>query len=175
MYPYIQALEHALFLVVDAPSSISLAIKDVGRIAYRSVTGAAYTRLSLSEGSWHEEVGHGHRSCIAAAQMDGYLIEERLLDHIMIQVIDKGDGNLEIAFDERDRRYLSQFSAAQLADWLHEAMLHVEAACPLETRDGKPAWIADEAPPRARASIKAMRPARQEHDLPAGLEFLRRT
>jgi len=112
---------------------------------------------------------------VAAAQMDGYLIEERLLDHIMIQVIDKGDGNLEIAFDERDRRYLSQFSAAQLAEWLQEAMLHVEAACPLETRDGKAAWIADEAPPRARASIKAMRPARQEHDLPAGLEFLRRT
>ena len=112
---------------------------------------------------------------VAAAQMNGYLIEERLLDHIMIQVIDKGDGNLEIAFDERDRRYLSQFSAAQLADWLHEAMLHVEAACPLETCDGKAAWIADEAPPRARASIKAMRPARPEHDLPAGLEFLRRS
>jgi transcriptional regulator of met regulon len=112
---------------------------------------------------------------VAAAQMDGYLIEDRLLDRIMIQVIDKGHGNLEIAFDERDQRYLSQFSAAQLAEWLQEAMLHVEAACPLETREGKPAWIADEAPPRVRASIKAMRPARQEHDLPAGLEFLRRT
>src|SRR3954471_12720154 len=62
---------------------------------------------------------------VAAAQMNGYLIEERLLDHIMIQVMDNGDGNLEIAFDERDRRYLSQLSAAQLADWLHEAMLHV--------------------------------------------------
>jgi transcriptional regulator of met regulon len=143
-------------------------------MAYRSVKAAAYTRLSLSEGVWHEEVGHGHRS-YSSRQMDGYLIEERLLDHIMIQVIDKGDGNLEIAFDERDRRYLSQFSAAQLADWLQEAMLHVEAACPLETCDGKAAWIADEAPPRARASIKAMRPARQEHDLPAGLEFLRRS
>jgi hypothetical protein len=82
---------------------------------------------------------------VAAAQMDGYLIEERLLDHIMIQVIDKGDGNLEIAFHERDQRYLSQFSAAQLAEWLQEAMLHVEAACPLETRDGKVAWITDEA------------------------------
>ena len=112
---------------------------------------------------------------VAAAQMDGYLIEDWLLDRIMIQVIDKGDGNLEIVFDERDQRYLSQFSAAQLAECLQEAMLHVEAACPLETREGKPAWIADEAPPRARASIKAMRPARQEHDLPAGLEFLRRT
>jgi transcriptional regulator of met regulon len=112
---------------------------------------------------------------VAAAQMDGYLIEERLLDRIMIQVIDKGDGNLEIAFDERDQRYLSRFSAAQLAEWLQDAMLHVEAACPLETRDGKAAWIADAAPRRARASIKAMRPARQEHDLPAGLEFLRRT
>jgi transcriptional regulator of met regulon len=111
---------------------------------------------------------------VAAAQMDGYLIEERLLDHIMIQVMDKGDGNLEIAFDERDRRYLSQFSAAQLADWLHEAMLHVEAACPLETPDGKSAWLMDEAPPRPKLPIKAMRPARQEHDLPPGLEFLRR-
>jgi transcriptional regulator of met regulon len=112
---------------------------------------------------------------VAAAQMDGYLIEERLLDHIMIQVIDRGGGNLDIAFHERDRRYLSQFSAEQLAEWLQDAMLHVEAACPLETRDGKAAWITDEAPPKARASMKAMRPARQEHDLPAGLEFLRRT
>ncbi len=112
---------------------------------------------------------------VAAAQMDGYLIEERLLDHIMIQVMDKGDGSLEFAFDERDQRYLSQFSAAQLAEWLQDAMLHVEAACPLETHDGKAAWIADEAPPRARSSIKAMRPARQDHDLPAGLEFLRRS
>jgi hypothetical protein len=112
---------------------------------------------------------------VAAAQINGYLIEERLLDHIMIQVIDKGGGDLEVAFDDRDQRYLSQFSAAQLAGWLQEAMLHVEAACPLETRDGKAAWIADEAPPRARSSIKAMRPARQEQDLPAGLELLRRT
>src|SRR5919107_4788817 len=107
---------------------------------------------------------------VAAAQMDGYLIEERLLDHIMIQVMDNGDGNLEIAFDERDRRYLSQFSAEQLAEWLQEAMLHVEAVCPLETHDGRAAWIADVVPPRARSSIKAMRPARQDHDLPAGLE-----
>jgi hypothetical protein len=112
---------------------------------------------------------------VAAAQMDGYIIEERLLDHIMIQVIDKGDGNLDITFHERDQRYLSQFSAEQLAEWLQEAMLHVEEACPLETHDGKAAWIADLTPPKARASIKAMRPARQEHDLPAGLEFLRRT
>jgi transcriptional regulator of met regulon len=111
---------------------------------------------------------------VAAAQMDGYLIEERLLDHIMIQVIDRGGGDLDIAFHERDRRYLSQFSAAQQAEWLHEAMLHVEAACPLEARDGKAAWIADEAPPRPKLPIKAMRPARQEHDLPPGLEFLKR-
>ncbi len=107
--------------------------------------------------------------------MDGYLIEERLLDHIMIQVIDKGDGNLEIGFDKRDQRYLSQFPPAQLATWLQEAMLHVEAACPLETCDGKVAWITDLALPKARSSIKAMRPARQDHDLPAGLGFLRRT
>lgn len=112
---------------------------------------------------------------VAAAQLDGYLIEERLLDHIMIQVIDKGGGNLEVGFHERDQRYLSQFPAEQLAIWLQEAMLHVEASCPMETHDGKPAWLSHEAPPRARASIKAMRPARQEHDLPAGLEFLRRT
>jgi hypothetical protein len=111
---------------------------------------------------------------VAAAQMDGYLIEERLLDHIMIQVIDRGSGNLDIAFLERDQRYLSQFPAAQLAEWLQEAMLHVEAACPLETHDGKSAWVADVAPPKPKSSIKAMRPARQENDLPAGLEFLRR-
>lgn len=111
---------------------------------------------------------------VTAAQLDGYLIEERLLDHIMLQVSDKGGGNLEIAFQERDQRYLSQFSAAQQAQWLHEAMLHVEAGCPLETPDGKSAWITDEAPPKPRSSIKAMRPARQEHDLPPGLEFLRR-
>ncbi len=111
---------------------------------------------------------------VAAAQMDGYLIEERLLDRIMIQVIDRGGGNLDIAFLERDQRYLSQFPAAQLAEWLQEAMLHVEAACPLETHDGKAAWIVDEAPPRPKFPIKAMRPARQEHDLPPGLEFLRR-
>ncbi|WP_262030593.1 hypothetical protein [Microvirga sp. Mcv34] len=112
---------------------------------------------------------------VTAAQLNGYLIEERLLDHIMIQVIDKGGGNLDIAFQERDQRYLSQFSAAQLADWLQEAILHVEAACPLETPDGKAAWVADVAPPRTGSSLRAMRPARQEHDLPAGLEFLRRT
>jgi len=111
---------------------------------------------------------------VAAAQMDGYLIEERLLDHIMIRVIDRGGGNLDIAFHERDGRYLSQFSAEQLAAWLQEAMLHVEAVCPLETPDGKSAWITDKAPPRQKVPIKAMRPARQEHDLPPGLEFLRR-
>jgi len=61
-----------------------------------------------------------------------------------------------------------------MAEWLQEAMLHVEASCPLETRDGKAAWITDEAPSKAKPSIKAMRPAQQEHDLPAGLEFLRR-
>jgi hypothetical protein len=45
-------------------------------------------------------------------EIDGYLIEERLLEHIMIQVIDKGGGSLENAFNDRDRRSLSQFSAA---------------------------------------------------------------
>lgn len=111
---------------------------------------------------------------VAAAQMDGYLIEERLLDHIMVQISDRGGGNLEIAFQERDQRYLSRFSAAQQAQWLHEAMLHVESGCPLETLDGRPAWIAEEAPSKPSPVIKPMRPARQEHDLPAGLEFLRR-
>ncbi|ANY82732.1 hypothetical protein BB934_31245 (plasmid) [Microvirga ossetica] len=111
---------------------------------------------------------------VITAQMDGYLIEERLLDHIMIQVSDKGSGILEIAFHERDQRFLSQFCAAQQAQWLHEAMLHVDAGCPLETPDGKTAWITDEALPNPKSSIKAMRPARQEHDLPPGLEFLMR-
>ena len=112
---------------------------------------------------------------ITAAQLDGYLIEERLLDQIMIQVSDRGDGNLEAAFQERDQRFLSQFSAAQQAEWLQEAMIHIEAGCPLETPDGKSAWITDEAPAKPKSSIKAMRPARQEHDLPPGLEFLRRS
>jgi transcriptional regulator of met regulon len=111
---------------------------------------------------------------VTAAQMDGYLIEERLLDHIMIQISDKGAGNLEIAFHERDQRYLSQFSAGQQAQWLYEAMLHVEAGCPLETPDGQSAWISDEAPQKPRSTIRPMRPARQGYDLPPGLEFLRR-
>jgi hypothetical protein len=111
---------------------------------------------------------------VVAAQMDGYLIEERLLDQIMIQVSDKGGGNLEIAFHVWDQRYLSQFSAVQQAQWLQDAMLHVEAGCPLATPDGQSAWITDEALQKARPSIKAMRPARQGHDLPPGLEFLRR-
>jgi len=107
--------------------------------------------------------------------MDGYVIEERLLDGIMIQISDKGCGNLEVAFRERDLRYLSQFTAAQHAQWLDEAMLHAEAGCVLATPDGEPAWVADEAPPRPKSSIKAMRPARQAHELPPALEFLRRT
>jgi hypothetical protein len=111
---------------------------------------------------------------VTAAQMDGYLIEERLLDCIRIQVSDKGNGNLEIDFLDDNHRYLSQFSAAQQAQWLHEAMLHIEAGCPLETLDGRSAWVTDEAPPIPRSSIKRMRPARQEHNLPPGLEFLRR-
>ncbi|MDF2970709.1 MAG: hypothetical protein K0R61_1159 [Microvirga sp.] len=143
-------------------------------MAYRSIEGAAYTRLKLQRGSGMKRLVTV-TGPVAAAQMDGYLIEERLLDHIMIQVIDRGGGTLDITFHERDQRYLSQFSAEQLAEWLQEAMLHVEAACPLETHDGKAAWIADPAPPKARSSIKAMRPAQQDHDLPAGLEFLRQT
>ncbi|MCC2652864.1 MAG: hypothetical protein K0Q60_3027 [Microvirga sp.] len=143
-------------------------------MAYRSIEGAAYTRLKLQRGSGMKRLVTV-TGPVAAAQMDGYLIEERLLDHIMIQVIDRGGRTLDITFHERDQRYLSQFSAEQLAEWLQEAMLHVEAACPLETHDGKAAWIADPAPPKARSSIKAMRPAQQDHDLPAGLEFLRQT
>ena len=110
---------------------------------------------------------------VTTAQMDGYLIEERLLDRIMIQISDMGDGNLEIAFDDSDRRYLSQFPAAQHAQWLTDAMLHAEAGAALETLEGEPAWIA-EAPPRPASRIKPMRPARQGHDLPPGLELLRR-
>jgi hypothetical protein len=45
----------------------------------------------------------------------------------------------------------------------------------LNSTDRKGAWITDVVPPKARSSIKAMRPARQDHELPAGLEFLRRT
>jgi hypothetical protein len=45
-------------------------------------------------------------------EIDGYLIEKQLLEHIMIHVIDKGGGSLENAFDGKDRRSLSQFSAA---------------------------------------------------------------
>lgn len=112
---------------------------------------------------------------VGAARLDGYLIEERLLDRIMIQVTDKGTGALEVAFQEMDQRYLSQFTAEQLAGWLQEAMLQIEAGCPLETADGKSAWIVDVTPLTFRPPIKAIRPARQEHALPAGLEFLRRT
>jgi len=60
------------------------------------------------------------------------------------------------------------------AEWLQEAMLQIEAGCSLETLDGQSAWIMDEAPPPPRSVIKAMRPARPEHELPPGLAFLRR-
>jgi transcriptional regulator of met regulon len=91
---------------------------------------------------------------VTIAQMDGYFIEERLLDRIMIQISDKGDENLEIAFHERDQRDLSQFTAAQQTQWLYEAMLHVEAGCPLETLDGRSAWVTNEAPSKPRSSIE---------------------
>jgi hypothetical protein len=112
---------------------------------------------------------------VASAQMDGYLIEERLLDRIMIQISHKGGGNIEVAFQERDQRYLSQFSAAQHAQWLAEAMLQIESGCALEAPDGEPAWFTDETPSRRQSYLKAMRPARQGEELPPGLEFLRRT
>jgi hypothetical protein len=85
---------------------------------------------------------------VTIAQMDGYFIED------MIQISDKGDENLEIAFHERDQRDLSQFTAAQQAQWSYEAMLHVEAGCPPETLDGRSAWITNEAPSKPRSSIK---------------------
>ena len=47
--------------------------------------------------------------------MDGYFIEGRLLDRIMIQISDTGDGNPEIDFHERDQCYLLQFTALQQA------------------------------------------------------------
>jgi hypothetical protein len=112
---------------------------------------------------------------VTTAEMDGYHIEERLLDRIMIQVSDKGGGSLEVAFHDRDQRYLSRFSAAQHAHWLNEAMLHVEAGCTLETLHSEPAWITEEAPAKPKSYIKAMRPARQGSDLPPGLEVLTRT
>ena len=112
---------------------------------------------------------------VTSAQMDGYLVEERLLDGIMIQVKDTGGGNLEIAFHERDQRYLSQFSAEQHAQWLDDAMLQIGVGCALQAHDGEPAWFTDEAPPKPQSYLKAMRPARQGIELPPGLEFLRRT
>lgn len=112
---------------------------------------------------------------VTTAQVDGYHIEERLLDRIMIQISDKGGGNLEVAFHEKDQRYLSQFSAAQHADWLNEAMFQVESGGRLETLHGEPAWITDEAPAKPIPYIKATRPARQGPELPPGLEFLRHT
>ncbi len=111
---------------------------------------------------------------VRAARMDGYLIEERLLDGIMIEISDQGGGNLEIAFSDRDRRYLSQFTAAQQAQWLQDALLHCESGCALETPDGKPAWIVEGMPRRPPSPVKAMRPARGAGELPPGLEFLRR-
>jgi len=112
---------------------------------------------------------------VTNAQMDGYLIEERLLDRIMIQVSDQGFGNLEVAFHERDQRYLAKFSAAQCAQWLDEAILQIESGCPLETLDGEPAWLADAPPTKPIPYFRTMRPARQGFELPPGLEFLRRT
>jgi hypothetical protein len=112
---------------------------------------------------------------VTTAQVDGYHIEERLLDRILIEVSDKGGGNLEVAFHEKDQHYLSQFSAAQHAHWLNEAMRHVESGCALETLQGEQAWITDEAPTKPISYLKAMRPARQEFELPPGLDFLRRT
>jgi hypothetical protein len=111
---------------------------------------------------------------VTTVQMDGYIVEERLLDRIMIQISDKG-GNLEIAFRERDQRYLAQFSPAQQAQWLDDAMLHAESGCALETLEGEPAWIIDAPPPRPKSRIRTMRPARQEPELPPGLAFLRRS
>lgn len=46
------------------------------------------------------------RGTVPVARMDGYLIEERLLDGIMIEVSSSG-GNLEVVFSDKDRRYLS--------------------------------------------------------------------
>ncbi len=112
---------------------------------------------------------------VTSARVDGYHIEERLLDCILIEVSDKGGGNLEVAFHEKDQRYLSQFSAAQYAHWLNEAMLHVESGFALETLQGEPAWITDEAPTKPISYLTAMRPARQEFELPPELEFLKRT
>lgn len=113
------------------------------------------------------------RGAVSVARMDGYLIEERLLDGVMIEISDCC-GNLEVGFSDRDRRYLSQFSAAQHAQWLQDAMLHCESGCALETLDGKPAWIVEEMPQRPPSPVKAMRPARGAGELPPGLEFLRR-
>ena len=171
-----------------------LTVNDVLKNPYRTLKDAAYTGADLGKASTaalhfgsvrgldHLLVQRGHgmkrlvtrAGAIATAQMDGYLIEERLLDRILIQVSDKGDGNLEVAFRKEDQRYLSKFSAAQHAQWLDEAMFCVESGCALETLDGEPAWISDEAPSRPRPCIKAMRPALQEWELQSGLEFLRR-
>lgn len=112
---------------------------------------------------------------VRTVQMDGYLIDERRLDRIMIQIRDQGGGDLDLSFREADERYLAQFSAAQRAQWLNEAVLHVESGCPLEALNGEPAWIVDEAPARPENYIRAMRPARQEAELPPELEFLRRS
>ncbi len=113
------------------------------------------------------------RGTVPVARMDGYLIEERLLDGIMIEISNSG-GNLEVGFSEKDRRYLSQFSATQQAQWLQDAMLHCESGCPLETPDGKPAWIVEETPQRPPSPLKTMRPARGAGELPPELAFLRR-
>lgn len=111
---------------------------------------------------------------VRTVQMDGYLIDERRLDRIMIQIRDLGGGNLDLSFHERDERYLAQYPVTQCAQWLNEAVLHVESGCPLEAPSGEPAWISDEAAARPEPCIKAMRPARRDTDLPPELEFLRR-
>jgi hypothetical protein len=114
---------------------------------------------------------HGN---VEVAQMDGYLIDERQLDRIMLQVRDVGDGTLDVTFHSRDDRYLAQFSDALKAQWLEDAMLHLELGCPLESLEGDAAWTMDDAPGTMRSVLRSMRPAKNDSDLPPGLSFLQR-
>ena len=114
---------------------------------------------------------------ISAVQMDGYFVDERRLDRILIQVQAAEDGTFDVSFHPRDERFLSQFSAAQKAQWLEKAMHQLEWVSHFETADGEDAWIADEmtSPSTRGPELRPLTPAKDAPELPAGLALLRRS
>ena len=114
---------------------------------------------------------------VSAVHMDGYFVDERRLDRILIQVQAVPDGTFDVSFHPRDERFLAQFSAAQKAQWLEKAVHQVEWVSRFETVDGEDAWLADEiAPPSPRGpELRHLKPAKDYPESPAALAFLRRS